>query len=373
MIDQVAFINKLQESGVCFFTGVPDSYLNDFCNTLLELVPNSKNVITANEGNAIALAAGYSFGKDCVPLVYMQNSGLGNCVNPLVSLADSNVYSVPMILLIGWRGPNEDNHPQHKTQGEITPKLLEDMNIPFQIVDEENAMDAAVWAAKMAKELSQPIGLIANKGVFNAKIKINASDNNYPMSREEAISIILDAAPENTVFTATTGRATRELYAQRELRGEGHGNDFLNVGAMGHNSSVALGIAMACPERPVICLDGDASAIMHMGAMTTARKVGAGNYIHVILNNDVHESVGGQPSTGHQIDFTTIAEGCGYETIGSHVTKEEELQVAIKTLLAKDKPGFVDVRIRKGIRSDLPALKISHQILINDLRNELQK
>ncbi len=373
MIDQKAFIGKLQECGVTFFTGVPDSYLNDFCNTLADIIPDSRHVITANEGNAIALAAGYSFGCDCVPLVYMQNSGLGNCVNPLVSLTDRNVYSVPMILLIGWRGPDEENHPQHKTQGEITTKLLEDMNIPYEIVSEDNAIDAAVRAVEAAKRLSCPVGLIANKGVFNSKIKINSSNDLYPMSREEAIAVILDTAPANTIFTASTGRATRELHAQRILRGEGSENDYLNIGAMGHNSSVALGIALACPDRPVICLDGDSSAIMHMGSMTTDVKAGAGNYIHVILNNGAHESVGGQPSAGYLADFTAIAKGCGYETIEGPVTNEEELKTALSVLLTKNKPALLDVRIRKGLRADLPALKVSHKDLINDLRKELRK
>ncbi|MGI6071409.1 MAG: phosphonopyruvate decarboxylase [Lachnospiraceae bacterium] len=372
MIDIGKFIEQLQENGVGFFTGVPDSYLNDFCNTLLEMVPDERNVIAANEGNAIALAAGYYFGEDTIPLVYMQNSGLGNCVNPLVSLADVNVYSVPMILLIGWRGPGEPNHPQHKLQGEITPRLLEDMNIPYMIVNEENAFEAGAWAAKLAAKESRPVGLIARKGVFNAKIKINTADDVYPMSREEAIAAILDAAPADAVFTATTGRAARELHALREQRGEGHERDFLNVGAMGHNSSVALGIALACPDRPVICLDGDASAIMHMGSMTTDAKVGAGNYIRVILNNGVHESVGGQPSAGYFADFTAIAKGCGYKTLDGPVDNKTELKAAIEKLTREQGPAFLDVRIHKGIRPDMPALAVDHADLIDKLKKELR-
>lgn len=374
MVDQKEFIRILQDNGVTFFTGVPDSNLNNFCIEVLHTIPAERHVIAANEGNAIALAAGYYFGHDCVPLVYMQNSGLGNTVNPLVSLCDRHVYSVPMVLLIGWRGdPAIQDHAQHKTQGEITTKLLEDMHIPYMVLTEQNAMAAAKWAADTAGENRCPVALVAKKGVLAAKEKDAIQDSSYPLSREEAINAVLDAAPADSVYSATTGRAARELYALRDIRGEDHGHDFLNVGSMGHASSVAAGMALACPDKTVICFDGDAAAIMHMGAWTTDGKMQLPNLLHIVLNNGVHESVGGQPSAGWAVDFTGIAKACGYATVEYPVNDKESLKKAVRELLGKGRPGFIDMRIHAGLRPDMPPLKPDHHAIIDALKDELRK
>ena len=375
MIDCKGFINALENNGVDFFTGVPDSFLNDFCTYLRDNIPPQRHVIAANEGNAIAIASGYSFGRGTVPLVYMQNSGIGNAVNPLVSLADRNVYSVPMVLLIGWRGgPGSNDREQHKTQGEITTGLMEIMNIPYRILedDDKQAQKMAEWAARTAAEYSSPVALIAKKGLFLG-VKTPIKDNSYPLSREEAMNAVLDIAPEGTVFAATTGRAARELHALRDIRGESHCCDYLNVGSMGHASSVAAGIAMACPDRQVICFDGDAAAIMHMGSFATDGKTQLPNYIHIILNNGVHESVGGQPSAGRIIDFTAVAKACGYATVNYPVNDRDSLEKAVKELLELERPGFIDMQIHAGLRPDLPPLRINHNETINQLRDELQK
>lgn len=376
MLDQKSVFEILEKHGITFFTGVPDSYLNGFCNYALLHYPE-RNVIAANEGNAVGIAAGHYFASRQVPLVYMQNSGLGNTINPLASLADKDVYAVPIILLIGWRGQGntEPNHPQHKLQGEITPKLLEVMHIPYTVLSDDDNEFASVIekAVRYCQETRQPYGLIAPKGVMADPDKPNNVDDAYPMSREEAIEVILDHMPSDTIYSATTGRATRELFFLREKRGESKATDFLNVGSMGHASSVALGIALAQPERPVVALDGDSAAIMHMGALTMVSKVNAPHFMHVILNNGAHESVGGQPSAGHLVDFTKIAEASGYRTVGKAVTSEEELIDAINYLKDCGQASFIDCRIHKGLTRKLPPIIFDHRKAIDELINELNR
>ncbi len=332
-------------------------------------------VITANEGNAVALAAGHYLATKEMPLVYMQNSGEGNAVNPLASLVDKDVYAIPMLLLIGWRGQGntEPNHPQHWLQGEITTELLDLMKIPYTILED----DASKFAAGIKKAVAYctahraPYGLVAPKGVMAASEKANNVDDTYPMSREEAIEVILDHMPADTVYAATTGRATRELFFLREKRKEGKKHDFLNVGSMGHASSVALGIALSKPERHVVALDGDSAAIMHMGALTMMSKLNAPNFLHVVLNNGAHESVGGQPSAGHLLDWTKIAEACGYETVQRPITTEKELISAIEQLKDCGKAGFIDCRIHKGLTRKLPPILFNHREAIDELIEDL--
>ncbi len=376
MLDQKIVFETLAQHGVSFFTGVPDSYLNGFCNYALANMPK-RNIIAANEGNAVGIACGHYFATQEIPLVYMQNSGLGNVINPLASLAEKDVYAVPMLLLIGWRGQGntEPNHPQHKLQGEITPGLLDVMHIPYSILADDNDDFRAVIekAVSYCKETRQPYGLIAPKGIMAASEKANNVDAVYPMSREEAIEVVLDHMPSDTIFSATTGRATRELFFLRERRNETKAHDYLNVGSMGHASSVALGIAMAKPERKVVCLDGDSACIMHMGAMTMVSKVDAPNFMHIVLNNGAHESVGGQPSAGHKLDFTKIAESCGYATVGKAVESESELIDAIGKLKDCGKASFIDCRIHKGLNSKLPPIIFNHRSAIDDLIADLNK
>ena len=376
MLDQKLVYNEFNKNGVTFFTGVPDSYLNGFCNYLLDKCPE-RNIIAANEGNAVAIAAGHYLASKEIPLVYMQNSGEGNAVNPLASLCDENVYAIPMILLIGWRGQadSEPNHPQHWLQGEITLKIPEILHIPYLVLEDDNdkISDVIARAVTTAKKTRKPFALISPKGVMAALDKPNNKDAVYPMSREEAIEVILENMPKNTIYSATTGRATRELFFLREKRGESKSNDFLNVGSMGHASSVALGIALEKTDRNVVALDGDCACIMHMGAMTMVSKLDVPNFIHVVLNNGAHESVGGQPSAGHKLDFTKIAEACGYATVGKAVETKEELVSALRTLKDCGRASFIDCRIHKGLNSKLPPIVFDHRDAINSLIKELNK
>lgn len=375
MLDQKKVFKCLFQHGVTYFAGVPDSYLNGFCNYALANC-GYRNVITANEGNAVALAAGHYIATKEIPLVYMQNSGEGNTVNPLASLADRDVYATPMILLIGWRGQGttEPNHPQHKLQGEITASLLDILHIPYVVLTDSNEeFESAVEkAVSYCAETRGVYAFIAPKGVMADPDKPNNVDDTYPMSREEAIEVILDHMPNNTIYSATTGRATRELFFLREKRGETKAHDFLNVGSMGHASSVALGIALST-DRPVVALDGDSAAIMHLGAMTMVSKVSSPNFLHVVLNNGAHESVGGQPSAGHLLDWTSIASACGYATVEKAVETKEELIEAIETLRKVNKAGFIDCRIHKGLARNLPPIIFDHREAIDALIDDLNR
>lgn len=280
-----------------------------------------------------------------------------------------------MILLIGWRGqPGTGDWAQHELQGEITTPLLELMNIPYRILlDNPDDFTAALTnAVAYCKENRKAYGLIVPNGVMNG-LKANIIDSSYPMSREEAIEIILDTMPPDTLYSATTGRATRELFFLRRRRNESCKYDFLNLGAMGHASSVALGIALERPDRKVVVLDGDAAAIMHMGAMTMVSWLAPANYLHVVLNNGAHESVGGQPTTANAIDFTAIADACGYRTVGKFVETDEELREAIATLNNCGSPAFIDCRIHKGLRGPLPPLEFSQREAINAFIDDLNK
>lgn len=378
MINQEKFLEVLKDLGVEYFTGVPDSYLNGFCNCLCEIVSDDKNIVSANEGNAIAIASGYYFSTGKIPLVYMQNSGLGNAINPILSLADIDVYKVPMVLLIGWRGePATGDHVQHKRQGKITTDLLELMEIPYIIAeDNDDLLEKQVRPLiEQSKNERKIVAIIAREGVFAEVEKATKPvENGYPLFREEAIELVLDIMPKDTIYVATTGRATRELYFLRERRGEGHNCDFLNLGSMGHASSVAFALALESKHRKVVCLDGDAAALMHMGAFSMVSQYELPNFIHIVLNNGAHESVGGQPSAGMKVDFTKIADGTGYQTIGQYVSTKEEIREAIDKLMNSNKASFIDIRIKKGLSRKLPPLNIPSYIeLINEFMDELNK
>ncbi|SBR46116.1 phosphonopyruvate decarboxylase [Halomonas sp. HL-93] len=374
MIDLKNVYQVLKQNGVEFISGVPDTLLNDFCLGLDTSWDKNRHVLAANEGNAIALAAGYHLATNTVPLVYMQNSGMGNAMNPLISLTDKCVYSIPLVMMIGWRGePGSGDWPQHQRQGELSPVLLDALNIPFKVLDEdeETVSDAIEWAVSRARELNQPTALLVRKNVLARKEKagFDADEQQYAMSREDAIRELLKNAPDNAIFIASTGRITRELHAIRESLDQPHNCDFLNVGAMGHTLSIASGIAAAKPERLVICLDGDAAVLMHMGSMPVTAHLELPNLLQVILNNGAHESVGGQNSVGYAADLTAIGKGAGYQTASSFVAGREELKNTFLQLTSSLGPAFLEVRVRKGMRSDMPVLRVD----TNDEKNRFIK
>lgn len=363
MVDLKQLFESLDERGVKFFTGVPDSLLNNFCLYLVNNIPEGRHVMAANEGNAIAIAAGNYMATGNIPVVYMQNSGIGNATNPLLSLTHDCVYGIPMILVIGWRGdPAISDHVQHKKQGELTPVLMKDMDIPYEILDaEETVVDKFAWAVAKAKEISSPVALISKKAILTEKVKKQEYPESKLMNREEAVSAVVDVLGEDAIYLGTTGRATREVHEQLKEHGVGEGHEWQNVGSMGHVSSVGLGIALAKPEQKVVVFDGDAAAVMHLGAFATNCRYKAGNMIHIVLNNGVNESVGGQPSAGYVVNLTEIADACGYRTPGHAVETKEELQAILKDYKKGEMPLFIDVHVRQGIRSDMPKLNIDHK------------
>ena len=255
------------KNDITFFAGVPDSLLKDICAYITSHTPREKNIITANEGGAIALGAGYYLATNKIPLIYMQNSGIGNAVNPLLSLADKDVYSIPMILLIGWRGePQTKDEPQHVKQGRVTPELLKGMEIPFQIMDEKSDYEDIINnSVKKAKEILAPVAILVRKNTFDSFLLNQSENNSYELSREKALEEVLQFIPENSVIVSSTGMLSRELFELREKHKQSHEADFLVVGSMGHTSQIALGVALGKPSKQVFCFDGDGSAIMHLG------------------------------------------------------------------------------------------------------------
>lgn len=375
MVNQEQLFKALEGMGIDFFTGVPDSLLNDFCLYLCNCYTNEQHVMAANEGNAIAIAAGYYMATGKLPLVYMQNSGIGNATNPLLSLTHNCVYGIPMLLVIGWRGdPAIDDHAQHKKQGELTSVLMTDMDIPYEILDDENTViEKFRKAADKACEISSPVALIAKKAILAQKEKKQEYASSALMNREEAIAAVVDIFGADAIYLGTTGRATREVHEQLKQHNVGAGHEWQNVGSMGHVSSVGLGLALACPKKTIVVFDADAAAVMHMGALATNCRYKAGNLIHVVLNNGVNESVGGQPSAGYVINLTGVAEACGYRTPGHAVESKEELQRIISEYKIDEMPFFIDVYVRQGIRSDMPKLVIDYKAVKNELMENLCK
>lgn len=375
MVNQQYLFESLKNLGVDFFTGVPDSLLNNFCLYMVQNIPDGKHVMAANEGNAVAIAAGHYMATGNIPVVYMQNSGIGNATNPLLSLTHDCVYGIPMILVIGWRGdPAINDHAQHKKQGELTPVLMTDMDIPYEVLDDENTVvEKFTWAVERAKEISAPVALIAKKAILTEKVKKQEYPESKLMNREEAVAAVVDVLGNDAVYLGTTGRATREVHEQLKAHGVGEGHEWQNVGSMGHVSSVGLGIALAKPEQKVVVFDGDAAAVMHMGALATNCRYKAGNLIHIVLNNGVNESVGGQPSAGYVVNLTEVAAACGYRTPGHAVETKEELQAILKDYKKGEMPLFVDVHVRQGIRSDMPKLNIDHKAQKEALMKNLIK
>lgn len=342
-------------NGVDFFTGVPDSLLKNICAYITDNAPREKHIIAANEGAAIGIASGYYMASGRMPLVYMQNSGLGNTVNPLLSLADEKVYSLPVLLMIGWRGePGTKDEPQHKKQGEVTLGLLDAMKIPYVILDanEDEALAQIHNVIASAKEKSIPHAIIIRKDTFGKYKLQHEAKNEYPLSREEAMKLVVDNLDNKDVVVSTTGKLSRELFEYREAKGQGHEKDFLTVGSMGHSSSIALGIAIEKPERNIYCLDGDGAFIMHMGAISNVGTLSLKNYRHIIFNNGAHESVGGQPTLVFNLDIPSISQACGYKYAVTVSEKEEILQ-AINHLKSADGPALVEIRVRIASRDNL--------------------
>ena len=352
-------LDLCQKVGIDFFTGVPDSLLKGLCNELYSRfgVNGDTHVVAHNEGGAVALCAGHFLASGKPALCYMQNSGLGNAVNPLASPMDPQVYGIPCLLVIGWRGePGVKDEPQHAKQGAITLSQLEILGIPYIILD--SAMEEAAFERQFASLIpslreGRSVAVVVRKGALTSDVK-PSYQNTFRMSREDAAAIILDAAGDNDVIVSTTGKLSRELFELREKRGDSHSRDFLTVGSMGHAGMIALRIAVEHPERRVWCLDGDGAGLMHLGAFPVIGNRSPARFMHVVINNGAHETVGGMPVCSGSLDFCALAKASGYHEVFS-AGNESELASVLQSALpaSADGPVLIEVRCACSSRGDL--------------------
>ena len=354
MIRPSFFYDTLKDSGIDCYAGVPDSLLKNLCAYITDHADAAHNIIAANEGAAVGIAAGHYLATGQPACVYMQNSGEGNIINPLASLTDQEVYNIPVLLLIGWRGrPGVHDEPQHVKQGKVTTGLLNVMGVNYEVLSKEEDK-AAKQIEKAAKALAnkEVFALVIEKDTFEDYKLQNVEVNDLTMSREEAIQTVAAALGEKDCIVSTTGMISRELFEYRAAMNQGHERDFLTVGSMGHASQIALGIALAQPERRVWCFDGDGAAIMHMGSMAIVANKVPKNYVHVVFNNGAHDSVGGQPTVGLKIDLPAVAKAVGYKA-----TYSVDSKAALESVLAKvnsfTSPALLEIKVKKGNRKDL--------------------
>ena len=342
--------------GSDFYTGVPDSQLKALCNYLMAVygIDPEHHVIAANEGNCTALAAGYHLATGKVPVVYMQNSGEGNVINPVASLLNDKVYAIPVVFIVGWRGePGIHDEPQHIYQGEVTVKLLEDMGIAAFVIGKETTDEEVEKAMENFRALlaaGKDVAFVIRKGALTDAPKVEYRNENT-MVREEIIRHIVQASGEDPVVS-TTGKASRELFEIRAANGQSHKYDFLTVGSMGHSSSIALGVAVNRPEQRIWCIDGDGAVLMHMGAMAVVGANRPKNLIHIVINNAAHETVGGMPTVAGQIDLTAVAKACGYPNAVC-VDSFEELDRELEAAKGRKDLSLIEVKCSIGAREDL--------------------
>ncbi len=353
------FLKHLLDNDINFFTGVPDSLLKYFCLCIDNNEDIKDNhIITANEGSAIALASGYHLGTKKIPLVYMQNSGIGNAINPLLSLTDTEVYSIPMLILIGWRGePGVKDEPQHVKQGRIQLALLESMELPYGIIssNDKNFKPIVDKAIEKARTNESPYILLVKKNTFkkfDSTVEVNRDKINS-LKREQVLNKIIEKIPKDSIIVSTTGKTSRELFEIRVKNNSSHSNDLLTIGSMGHCSSIALGIAKSNPMLDVFCIDGDGAMIMHMGALSNIGQERPKNLKHILINNFAHESVGGQSTASNVIDYCKLSEAISYKAY--YLAKDSEsLELLIEKLVKeKNNPSFFEIQVQSGSRSDL--------------------
>ena len=355
MISPQYFVESLKSVQIDFFTGVPDSLLKNICTYITDHFSTDHNIIAANEGASVGLATGYYLSTGKVPVVYMQNSGLGNIVNPLMSLTDKEVYNIPMLLLIGWRGePGVKDEPQHIKQGKVTLPLLDSMGIKYAILSQNEAdFTSQLHDAKAyMDETKESFAFVIQKGTFEEYKLHQQEKNDLLLDRETAIRIVASTLELDSVIVSTTGMISRELFEYRESVHQGHEKDFLTVGSMGHASQIALGIALQKKHTKIYCFDGDGATLMHMGSLAIIGALRPDNYVHIVFNNGAHDSVGGQPTVGLQTDFTLVAKGCGYQRVFS-VTDSNSLHEVLDQMKELHGPVFLEVKVKKGARKDL--------------------
>ncbi|MCK5824551.1 MAG: phosphonopyruvate decarboxylase [Ichthyobacteriaceae bacterium] len=352
MISTKLFFQELLNNKIEFFAGVPDSLLKDICSYIDDNTSKDKHIISANEGSAIGLAVGNYLATGNVPMVYMQNSGLGNAINPILSIADEEVYGIPMVLMIGWRGETKDE-PQHVKQGKVTKQLLDAVDVSYQILDNTSNYKKVIEKAKLnAVEQGKPVAILVRKGAFESYKSVKNNADDFELSREDAIEVVLNNIADGIVVS-TTGKTSREVFELREAMGQGHEKDFLTVGGMGHTSQIALGVALGAENKNVFCLDGDGSVIMHMGSLAVSGSLPmVKNFKHILLNNQVHDSVGGQATVASTLNFCGVAKASNYSYTVSVNTKKE-LEIALQDLIFHKGIAFLEIMVNQGSRANL--------------------
>jgi phosphonopyruvate decarboxylase len=353
MIDPAHFIDHLRGHGVSLYTGVPDSLLKQLNAYIMAELPREQHVIAANEGAAIAIAMGHYLRTGAPAMVYLQNSGIGNTINPLLSLADPDVYGTPMVIVVGWRGqPGVKDEPQHVKQGRIMEGLLDALDLPWAVLPHEPAAAEATMAeaVKTAMDASTPYVVLVEKGTFADFVaEPPAPRSEARPSREEALVAMADAVGPDAIIVSTTGMLSRELFEYREREGLPAERDFLTVGGMGHACSIALGISMREPEREVWCFDGDGAFLMHLGSLAVIADHAPASYFHVVFNNGVHDSVGGQPTSISAVDIAATARALGYRYAAS-TSDLDSISEAVARLRAAGGPALLELKVRPGNR-----------------------
>lgn len=350
MIEPEKLYECLLANEFCFFAGVPDSTLKEFCLCLKDRTFATNHIIAANEGNAVALCCGHYIATGKTGVVYMQNSGIGNAINPMLSLTDKKVYSVPILYMVGYRGePGIKDEPQHITQGELTLPLFDTLGIKSFLLN-DSFEDQILECREYMNATGKSVALIVKKDMFLTYKKRDIYANNYSLTRESALETILSCLDSDEYIVSTTGKTSREIYEIRERSGAGHGNDFLTVGSMGHSSSLALGISLSS-KKNIYCIDGDGSFIMHMGALAVAIQNAEENYKYILINNGCHESVGRQPTIAEHIDIEMILKGFGFEEVLNVKTTEEIIQSM--SVLKENKKTAMIVYTNPESRKDL--------------------
>lgn len=349
------FLESIKKLGVDTIAGVPDSTLREFCDELNLNRAGFDHYVTANEGAALGLAIGTYLSTGRPACVYMQNSGEGNIINPLASLANTDVYGIPVLFIIGWRGePGVHDEPQHVFQGKITCKLLDVMNVRYSVIDSSTTIDEIERILAEASETfgrSEQYAIVVKKGTFEADAKYSW-DNGYSLNREEALGELLKMLPEDAAVVSTTGKISRELYERSDALYGNHDNIFMTVGGMGHASMIAFGVAVKKPDRRVICVDGDGAFLMHMGAAAFIGSNAPENFVHIVINNNAHESVGGMPTNCREVNLSEVALKIGYRE-AYRITDMNGLMNISDGLAHAKGPVLYEIMVALGARSDL--------------------
>lgn len=348
-------LSGLEHMGIDTITGVPDSTLKQFCDGLQTYEGNLKHYVTANEGAAVGLAIGSYLASGQPACVYMQNSGIGNIVNPLASLANRDVYGVPMLFIVGWRGePGVKDEPQHVFQGKITCELFDTLTVPYRVIDQNTSdeeMDAILEKAGEVLQKGEQYAIIVKKGTFEKEVSYSW-DNGNKIRREDALAHIIQGVSRDTVIVSTTGKISRELYEQSNAIYGNHENLFMTVGGMGHASMIALGIAKKRPDKKVLCIDGDGAALMHMGAIPFIASQAPENFYHIVINNQAHESVGAMPTGCQQTQFALLAQTAGYRK-ACKLSSLEEIDRIGGLMMQETGPVMWEIPVTLESRADL--------------------